>query len=173
MMELQKKQDVDKAKEEDETRYCWTALTNPNMKDSGDVSTEKEDNSVSGINALIQSTNLPMYRPLQQLQEEDQRVLQFLKNRILVKVPLPMHQIRALILPLTKRTTAATVAAAAANPSKRRKFSLSNNKQSSSNSRRHGKLQCKGETKEHWKRFKRQCKIWRMSWQRMKVLIMP
>ena len=75
MKELQQQQ-----QKEDQTRYCW--VVSP-------ASTNKDDDNVvdNDIDTVIQNTDLPLYRTLSQVQEEDQRVLQHLKQQNFGKNP--------------------------------------------------------------------------------------
>mmetsp|Transcript_30941 Transcript_30941/g.57286 ORF Transcript_30941/g.57286 Transcript_30941/m.57286 type:complete len:665 (-) Transcript_30941:91-2085(-) len=82
--ELQQKE-VEHAKDGDGTmRYCWVV---------DDVATDKNDidEDDSGINndidTVIQNNGLPFYRTLSQVQEEDQRVFQHLKQENFGKNP--------------------------------------------------------------------------------------
>ena len=75
LKELQQQQ-----QKEDQTRYCW--VVSP-------ASTNKDDDNVvdNDIDTVIQNTDLPLYRTLSQVQEEDQRVLQHLKQQNFGKNP--------------------------------------------------------------------------------------
>jgi len=77
--QLMKKERVTK----DDLRYCWTKEQESNSRKTarGDDGDYDDNSGTCTIDDTIQSTDLPMYRPLTQLQEEDQRVLSFLKKQ--------------------------------------------------------------------------------------------
>ncbi|KAL7462861.1 hypothetical protein ACHAXS_003233 [Conticribra weissflogii] len=67
----------------DNLRYCWMKNKESNPRSiAGDDDEDHDSGSgILTIDDTIQSTDLPLYRPLTQLQEEDQRVLSFLKKQ--------------------------------------------------------------------------------------------
>eukprot|EP00585_Thalassiosira_rotula_P001058 CAMPEP_0196161822 /NCGR_PEP_ID=MMETSP0910-20130528/47524_1 /TAXON_ID=49265 /ORGANISM="Thalassiosira rotula, Strain GSO102" /LENGTH=502 /DNA_ID=CAMNT_0041426767 /DNA_START=81 /DNA_END=1590 /DNA_ORIENTATION=- len=56
-----------------QTRYCWSV--------GNDNNDDNDSGSSTGIDSIIQTEGLPLYRTLSQIQEEDQRVLQHLEEQ--------------------------------------------------------------------------------------------